>query len=106
MSEKLLVITTVPDAQAAERLAGELVLGGHAACVNISAPVTSVYQWKNQLERDTEVMLTIKTTAERYPLLESAIVEGHPYELPEIIAVPITRGLTEYLAWIEACTNH
>jgi len=106
MSDKLLVITTVPNQKAAEDLAAGLVRDGVAACVNISAPVTSMYQWKGQLERDTEVMLTIKTTGSRYPQLERAILDGHPYELPEVIAVPITQGLPEYLAWIEACTNN
>jgi periplasmic divalent cation tolerance protein len=105
MSEPLLVITTLPDAATAEGLATALVGGGLAACVNVSAPVTSVYRWEDRTERDSEVMLTIKTTRERYAALEAAIVDGHPYELPEIIAVPITGGLSGYLAWIDACTN-
>lgn len=105
MSEALLVITTLPDKDVAERLARTLVDQGLAACVNIGAPVTSVYKWQGRLERGTEVMLTIKTTRARYPALEEAIARGHPYELPEVIAVPITEALPEYLAWIEACTK-
>lgn len=106
MPESLLVITTLPDQQAGERLASVLVQDGLAACVNISAPVTSIYRWRGELQHGSEVMLTIKTTRRRYPALEQAIVSGHPYELPEVIAVPITEGLTDYLAWIDACTKN
>jgi len=105
MPEPLLVITTLPDIETARRLAGTLVEAGLAACVNIGAPVTSIYEWDNELQQGTEVLLTIKTTRARYPSLEQAIARDHPYELPEIIAVPITAGLPEYLAWIEACTK-
>lgn len=106
MPETLLVITTLPDAESAERLAASLVEGGLAACVNIGPPVSSVYRWEGQLQRGTERMLTIKTTAARYAELEQAIVDGHPYELPEVIALPIAEGLKEYLAWIETCTKN
>ena len=106
MPETLLVITTLPDQEAAERLAEMLVETGLAACVNIGAAMTSIYRWDKQLQRGTELMLTIKTSRARYPALEQAIVDGHPYELPEVIAIPITAGLSEYLAWIEACTKN
>lgn len=105
MPEPLLVITTVPDQATGERLARTLVEGGLAACVNIGAPITSIYRWQGALEQGREVMLTIKTTRERYAALERAIVDDHPYELPEVIAVPVTEGLSDYLAWIEACTK-
>jgi periplasmic divalent cation tolerance protein len=105
MDEKLLVITTLPDRETAERLAGALVGRGLAACVNIGAPVTSIYRWEGKLEQGSEHLVTIKTTRRCYAALESAIVEQHPYELPEVIAVPITAGLSGYLAWIEQCTN-
>lgn len=105
MSDKLLVITTLPDQAAAEQLAKRLVKAGLAACVNIGAPMTSIYRWDGDMQRGTEVMLTIKTTDQRYPRLEAAIVDGHPYELPELIAIPITAGLPGYLAWIEKCTS-
>ena len=58
------------------------------------------------MQQGTEVMLTIKTPATRYPALQQAIVDGHPYEVPEVIAVPITTGLDRYLAWIETCTRN
>ena len=96
----LLVITNLPDRAAAERLAERLVGERLAACVNLLAPCRSVYRWKGAVQHDEEHPLLIKTTAERYPALERAIREGHPYELPEIIAVPIERGLPAYLDWV------
>ena len=96
----LLVLTNLPDRAAAEALAAALVDKGLAACVNVLAPCLSVYRWKGALQRDEEHPMLIKTTAERYAALEAAIRAGHPYELPEIIAVPIERGLPAYLDWI------
>ena len=98
----LLVLTSLPDRAAAERLAGLLVDKGLAACVNILAPCLSVYRWKDVMQRDEEHPMLIKTTAERYAALEGAIRDGHPYELPEIIAVPVERGLPAYLDWVAA----
>jgi periplasmic divalent cation tolerance protein len=101
----LLVLTNLPDRAAAERLAETLIGRQLAACVNILAPCRSVYRWKDAVQHDEEHPMLIKTTAERYPALEQAIREGHPYELPEIIAVPIERGLPAYLAWVAAETK-
>jgi len=95
----LLVLTNLPDRETAERLAGVLVEQRLAACVNILAPCGSVYRWQGAVQREEEHPVLIKTTAERYPALEAAIRAAHPYELPEIIAVPIERGLPAYLAW-------
>ncbi|MDO8959463.1 MAG: divalent-cation tolerance protein CutA [Rhodocyclaceae bacterium] len=103
--ETLLVITTLPDAAHADTLAAALVEARLAACVNILAPCRSVYRWQGRIEDATEVPLLIKTTAERYPALEAAIRARHPYELPEIIAVPVERGLPEYLAWLSLETR-
>ena len=101
----LLVLTNLPDRAAAERLA-DLVVAQHlAACVNILAPCRSVYRWKGVVQRDEEHPMLIKTTRERYGALEQALREGHPYELPEIIAVPIERGLPAYLDWVAAETK-
>lgn len=105
MPEALLVMTTLPERDAAVTLAESLVTAGLAACVNIGAPVTSIYRWDGRLQQGSEVTLAVKTTQARYPEVERAITDGHPYELPEVIAVPITAGLSEYLAWIEACTK-
>ena len=101
----LLVLTNLPDRAAAERLAALLIEQRLAACVNILAPCRSVYRWKGVVQRDEEHPMLIKTTAERYPALEKALREGHPYELPEIIAVPIERGLPAYLDWVAAETR-
>lgn len=98
----LLVFTNLPDRAAAERLAGTLIEKRVAACVNILAPCRSVYRWEDAVQNDEEHPLLIKTTDERYPELEAAIRAAHPYELPEIVAVPIERGLPAYLAWVEA----
>ncbi|HXZ51808.1 MAG TPA: divalent-cation tolerance protein CutA [Burkholderiales bacterium] len=101
----LLVLTNLPDRAAAERLAERLVAERVAACVNILAPCRSVYRWQGALERAEEHPLLIKTTAERYSALEQAIRAAHPYELPEVVAVPIERGLAAYLDWVESETR-
>ena len=100
----LLVFTNLPDRATAERLAGELIGKRLAACVNILAPCRSVYRWKDDLQHDEEHPMLIKTTRERYPALEDAIRAAHPYELPEIVAVPVERGLPAYLDWVSAET--
>jgi periplasmic divalent cation tolerance protein len=98
--DTLLVITNLPDRAGAERLARILVERRLAACVNVLASCHSVYHWKGAVETAEEVPLFIKTTAAQYAALERAIVEEHPYELPEVIAVPLDRGLPAYLEWV------
>ena len=100
MSSTLLVLTNLPDRAAAERLADLVIEKQLAACVNILAPCRSVYRWKGAVQHDEEHPMLIKTTAGRYAELEQALRAGHPYELPEILAVPIERGLPAYLAWV------
>jgi periplasmic divalent cation tolerance protein len=101
----LLVVTNLPDRAAAERLADAVIAKNLAACVNILAPCRSVYRWKGAVQHDEEHPMLIKTTRERYDALEQALRDGHPYELPEIIAVPIERGLPAYLEWVAAETK-
>ncbi len=101
----LLVLTNLPERAAAERIADALIAQRLAACVNILAPCRSVYRWKGAVQHDEEHPMLIKTTAERYAALEAAIRALHPYELPEIIAVPIERGLAAYLDWVAAETT-
>jgi periplasmic divalent cation tolerance protein len=101
----LVVITNLPDRAAAEKLADSLVEQRVAACVNILAPCRSVYRWKGAVQHDEEHPMLIKTTTERYAALEAAILAGHPYELPEIIAVPAGRGLPAYLDWVDTETQ-
>ncbi|ANQ83412.1 divalent-cation tolerance protein CutA [Azoarcus olearius] len=104
MSEILLVLTTLPDADSAAALGARLVEERLAACVNILAPCASVYRWQGRVETATEVPLLIKTSAARYAALETAILAEHPYELPEIVAVPVQRGLPGYLDWVSTET--
>ncbi|MFT3848836.1 MAG: divalent-cation tolerance protein CutA [Propionivibrio sp.] len=101
----ILVMTNLPDRAAAEKLAALVVEERLAACVNLLAPCTSIYQWKGSVEHAEEVPLLIKTTEERYASLEAAIRSAHPYETPEIVTIPITAGLPEYLAWVAAETQ-
>ena len=100
-----LVLTNLPDRASAEKLADALIEQRLAACVNILAPCRSVYRWKDAVQHDEEHPMLIKTTAERYPALEAAIRAGHPYELPEIIAVPVDQGLPQYLEWVASETK-
>ena len=102
--EILLVLTSLPDADSAQRIARLLVEQHLAACVNILAQCTSVYRWQDNIETATEVPLLIKTSLLCYPALQAALTEAHPYELPEIIAVPIHKGLPAYLSWVGAET--
>src|SRR5689334_15154459 len=101
----LLVLTNLPDRAAAEKLADALVGKRVAACVNILAPCRSVYRWKDAVQHDEEPPVLIKSTQDRYAALEAAIRAAHPYELPEIIAVPVERGLPAYLDWVAAETG-
>jgi periplasmic divalent cation tolerance protein len=100
----LLVFTSLPDLPAAQKLADALVEKRLAACVSILAPCRSVYRWKEAVQQDEEHPVLIKTTEERYPALEAAIRANHPYELPEIIALPVEKGLPAYLEWVAAET--
>jgi periplasmic divalent cation tolerance protein len=100
----LLVITNLPERAAAEKLADALVAKRLAACINILAPCRSVYRWQGAVQHDEEYPVLIKTTRAAYAALEAQIRAHHPYELPEIIAVPIERGLPAYLDWVAAET--
>jgi len=101
----ILVLTSLPDHAAASTLARALVTGRLAACVNVGAPVDSMYHWQGQLETTREIPLSIKTRAALYDAVQAAIVAAHPYQLPEVVAVPVTHGLDRYLDWIAAETG-
>jgi periplasmic divalent cation tolerance protein len=103
--ELIMVITNVPDRATAERIAESLVTENVAACVNILAECISIYRWEGKIERTSEVPLLIKTTRAAYPRLEVAIRKLHPYEVPELIALPVSAGLPEYLNWVETETG-
>lgn len=105
MSEYRVVFCTAPDHDTAERLAEKVLQDGLAACVNLIPGLTSLYIWKGNMTRGTEVLLMIKTTNRVYAQLEDTLRTMHPYELPEIISVPIETGLDGYLDWIDKnCT--
>jgi periplasmic divalent cation tolerance protein len=101
----VLVMTNAPDRATAEMLARALIDAHAAACVNIMSPCTSIYRWRGAVETTEEVPVFIKTTADRYPEVEALVRKLHPYELPEILAVPAGRGLPGYLAWVLAETT-
>lgn len=96
----LVVYCTCPDRQVAERIANTIVAESLAACVNILPGITSVYRWQGQVQQDPEILLIIKTDGDTYPALETRIRALHPYEVPEIIALSIRRGMAEYLDWM------
>jgi periplasmic divalent cation tolerance protein len=96
----LIVLSTLPDRARALALASALVERRLAACVNVLAECSSVYRWQGKIETAAEVPVLIKTSAARYAALDQAIRELHPYELPEIVAVPIGGGLPGYLQWV------
>ncbi len=102
MSHKhYLIYNTCPDQATAERIATLLVDESLAACVNIIPGLTSIYQWAGETQREAEVLLLIKSSIDTYPALEKRLCQEHPYELPEIIAVPIVAGHPPYLQWVE-----
>ncbi len=101
----LLVMTTCADGEAADQLAAVLVRESLAACVNTVRNITSTYRWDGRIQQDSEALLLIKTTAERFPALEQAIQANHSYEVPEVIALPINGGSTAYLDWLSASTG-
>lgn len=100
-----MVLTTLPEQADAEALARELLVARLAACIQIGAAVQSLYHRQGEIETAREIPLAIKTRAELYAQVETAIRERHPYELPEIVAVPITDGLPAYIDWIAAETT-
>lgn len=102
MTGPVVALSTVGSAADAERIARALVEKGVAACVNVVPSVVSVYRWKGSLERDEEWLLLIKTRGERFEELKTALLAEHPYELPELIALPIAAGHQPYLDWLTA----
>ena len=96
----LLCLTTCPDAASAERIAVALVEEQLAACVNLIPGLRSVYRWQGVIERADEHLLLIKTTTGIYPALQARLLELHPYELPELLAVKPADGLLAYLQWV------
>lgn len=100
VSEYILVLTTVPDKKSGQEIARALVSERLAACVTASGVSESCYWWKDKISQDEEQILFIKTKGNLYPRVEEKILETHPYEVPEIIALPLIQGYEKYLDWI------
>ncbi|MCO5055142.1 divalent-cation tolerance protein CutA [Thermomonas sp.] len=96
----LLCLTTCPDAASAERIAEALVGEQLAACVNVLPGLRSTYRWQGAVERADELLLLIKTIRAAWPALQARLLELHPYELPELLAVEPADGLPAYLQWV------
>jgi len=105
MTDKIIILTTWPDASGAEQFARDLVERGLAACVNILPEMKSVYRWQGELEQGKEYQLVIKTRKPRYLQVAELISRKHPYDLPEILSVPVDDGLPRYLSWIDEATH-
>jgi len=105
MDEIIVVLTHLPDRDAAVKLARALVERRAAACVNVLGECVSVYRWKGAIESAAEVPVLIKTRAARFDEVAALIRSLHPYELPEIVAVPVVRGLDDYLQWVAEETS-
>jgi periplasmic divalent cation tolerance protein len=103
MTQTIITLCTCPDKDTAEKVARLLIGEKLAACVNILPNITSIYPWQGKIETAEEQLLIIKSPQTNYQAIETAIRSHHPYELPEIIAVPIECGLPEYINWIHSC---
>lgn len=101
MTAAIQIQTTLPSKDEAQRIATELVQHRLAACVQVTGPIRSTYWWQGQIESGEEWLCTAKTRRDRYDVCEAAIRELHPYQTPEIIAVPIVAGSEAYLHWID-----
>ena len=102
MPDALVVLTTVEKQEDGARLARLLIERKLAACAQVLAPMISIYRWQGKIEQSSEVLLLIKTTRAVYQELEDAIKQNHPYETPEIIALPVESGSNDYLSWLDS----
>jgi periplasmic divalent cation tolerance protein len=105
MTELLLVMTSLPDIEAAKALARRLIDVNLAACVQLQSGVQSIYRWEGRICEEQEVVLVAKTTAEQWSAISAYIKQNHPYDVPEIIAQPITHSHTDYARWVIAETR-
>jgi periplasmic divalent cation tolerance protein len=105
MTDALVVLCTVPSAEVAEKIAHAVVGEQLAACVNVVPGLRSIYAWKGEIADDQELLCVIKTRRERFDALRARILELHPYEVAEVIALPVEAGNPPYLQWIQAETK-
>jgi periplasmic divalent cation tolerance protein len=104
VADVVIVLTTVPVGDLAETVARALVEDHLAACVNLYAPMTSVYRWDGRVTSDLERQLVVKTTADRIEAIRVRLAQLHPYELPEFLVCPVMNGSDQYLAWVRSET--
>lgn len=102
MTDLLVVYITAPDAAVGARIGRALVEEELAACCNLVPGLRSIYRWEGAIQEDAEVLLVLKTRAERLDALTARVVALHPYALPEVIALPVVAGYAPYLAWVGA----
>ena len=102
MTDKIIVFSTCATEADAERMARALVAGRLAACVSIARGLRSYYHWKGELEASDEFLLIVKTSRELFPALNAEMAKLHPYEVPELLAVPVVDGAENYLSWLQA----
>jgi periplasmic divalent cation tolerance protein len=105
MGDVVVVLTTVPAGSKGEEIAQALVEERLAACVNVLAPMTSIYRWRGAVERDTEQQLIIKTNRNRVPALQARLAALHPYELPELVVLAVADGSAAYFEWVADATS-
>ena len=105
MTDAVLVLTTLPNADAASELAKTVVNEKLAACANLFPAVRSVYRWQAKLQDENEVLVLLKTRQEHFERLKSRILELHPYEVPEVLAIPVEQGYQAYLDWLATETS-
>jgi periplasmic divalent cation tolerance protein len=106
MTNKIVVLVTCANPAEARRIARRLVEERLAACVNVvRSPVESIYRWKNKVESAREHLLVIKTSRQRLPALQHAVMRMHSYDVPEVIALPIAAGSSAYLRWVDECVR-
>jgi len=104
MTDAMLVLTTLPNSDAAADLAKKVVGEKLAACANVMPAVRSIYRWQGALQDENEVLVLLKTRQARFDKLKARILELHPYDVPEVIAVPVEQGHGAYLDWIASET--
>jgi periplasmic divalent cation tolerance protein len=102
MTDKIVVLCTCASPEDGERLARALLAGRLAACVNVVPGMRSFYHWKGEIEASGECLLLIKSSRDLFPALSAAIEKTHPYEVPEVIAMPVVSGSENYLNWLGA----
>ncbi len=100
MTDALVVLVTAPSTDEAARIARALVEERLAACGSVVPGLRSIYRWEGKVEEESEALLLVKTTRERFPVLRDRVLALHPYQVPEVLALPVEAGSDRYLAWL------